>query len=134
MYSLIKIHQSMTLKLQFQFLKSFNFTLLVQNKKIYSYFFYFFLTFIIVIVFKIHVIIFFHTDIVKSVRRNEKEKKNIMNIFFTINRLISAESWCSERERWSFIKLKLKVIMIYLTVFNVIVDVIKKKENFKDKS
>jgi len=82
----------MTLKLQFQFLKSFNFTLLVQNKKIYSYFFYFFLTFIIVIVFKIHVIIFFHTDIVKSVRRNEKEKKNIMNIFFTINRLISAES------------------------------------------
>jgi len=64
----------------------------------------------------------------------KKEKKNIINIFFTINRLISAESWCSERERWSFIKLKLKVIMIYLTVFNVIVDVIKKKENFKDKS
>jgi len=63
----------------------------------------------------------------------KKEKKNIIDIFFTINRSVLAESWCSKRERQLFIKLKLKAIMIYLTVFDVIIDVIKKKEDFKDK-
>ncbi len=49
----------------------------------------------------------------------KKEKKDVTDILFTINRLVSA---------------KLKVIMIYLTVFDVIVDVIKKKEDFRDES
>ncbi len=64
----------------------------------------------------------------------KKEKKDIMNISFIINKSVLAESQCSERERQLFIKLKLKAIIIYLTVFNVIIDVIKKKEDFKDKS
>ena len=64
----------------------------------------------------------------------KKEKKDIINISFTINKSVLAESWCSERERQLFIKLKLKAIMIYLTVFNVIINVLKKKENFKNKS
>ncbi len=61
----------------------------------------------------------------------KKEKKDIINISFTINKSVLAESWCSERERWLFIKLKLKAIMIYLIMFNVIIDVIKKKEDSK---
>jgi len=64
----------------------------------------------------------------------KKEKKDIMNISFIINKSVLAESQCSKRERQLFIKLKLKAIIIYLTVFNVIIDVIKKKEDFKDKS
>ncbi len=69
-----------------------------------------------------------------QLKEMKKEKKDIINISFIINRSVSAEFWCSERERQFFIKLKLKAIMIYLTVFDVIVNVIKKKENFKDKS
>ena len=64
----------------------------------------------------------------------KKEKENVINIFFIINKSVSAESWCSERERQLFIKLKLKAIMTYLTVFNVIINVIKKKEDSKSKS
>ncbi len=64
----------------------------------------------------------------------KKEKEDIMNISFTINRLILAESWCFKRERWSSIKLKLKAIIIYLTVFNVIINVIKKKKDFRNES
>ncbi len=64
----------------------------------------------------------------------KKEKKDVTDISFIIDRSVSAESWHSERKRWFFIKLKLKAIMIYLTVFNVIIDVIKKKEDFKDES
>ena len=64
----------------------------------------------------------------------KKEKEDITNISFIIDRSVSAKSWCSKRERQFFIKLKLKAIMIYLVMFNVIVDVIKKKENFKDES
>ena len=64
----------------------------------------------------------------------KKEKKDVINISFTIDRLVSAESWYFKKERQLFIKLKLKAIMIYLTVFNVIVDVIKKKEDFKSES
>ena len=62
----------------------------------------------------------------------KKEKEDVINIFFIIDKLILAESWCSERERQFFIKLKLKAIMIYLAVFDVIIDVIKKKEDFRD--
>ncbi len=62
----------------------------------------------------------------------KKEKKDIINISFTINKSVSAESWCSKRKRWLFIKLKLKAIMIYLIMFNVIIDVIKKKEDSKN--
>ncbi len=64
----------------------------------------------------------------------KKEKEDVMNIFFTIDRSVLAESWCSKRERQLFIKLKLKAIMIYLTVFDVIVDVMKKKKDFKNES
>ncbi len=64
----------------------------------------------------------------------KKDEKDIMNILFTINRSVLAKSWCSERKRWSFIKLKLKVIMIYLTVFDAIISVIKKKKDSKNKS
>ncbi len=64
----------------------------------------------------------------------KKEKEDVMNIFFTIDRSVSAESWHSERERWLFIKLKLKAIMIYLTVFDAIINVMKKKEDFRDES
>ncbi len=64
----------------------------------------------------------------------KKKKKDVTDISFIIDRSVSAESWHSERERWFFIKLKLKAIIIYLTVFNVIIDVIKKKEDFRDKS
>ncbi len=59
----------------------------------------------------------------------KKEKKNVINILFTINKLVLAESQCSKRERQFFIKLKLKVIMIYSAVFNAIIDVIKKKKD-----
>ena len=69
-----------------------------------------------------------------QLKEMKKEKKNIINISFTIDKSVLAESWCSERERQLFIKLKLKAIMIYLTVFNVIINVLKKKENFKNKS
>ena len=64
----------------------------------------------------------------------KKEKKDITDIFFIIDKSVSAESQCSEKERWFFIKLKLKAIIIYLTVFNAIIDVIKKKKDFKDES
>jgi len=62
----------------------------------------------------------------------KKEKKDVINISFTIDRLVSAESWYFKKERQLFIKLKLKAIMIYLAVFDVIIDVIKKKEDFRD--
>ena len=64
----------------------------------------------------------------------KKEKEDVMNIFFTINRSVLAESWHSERERWLSIKLKLKAIIVYLTVFDAIINVMKKKEDFRDKS
>ncbi len=64
----------------------------------------------------------------------KKKKEDIMNIFFTIDKSVSAESWHSERERQLFIKLRLEVSMIYLTVFNAIIDVIKKKKDFKNES
>jgi len=64
----------------------------------------------------------------------KKEKEDIMNIFFIIDKSVSAKSWCSERERQLFIKLKFKVIMIYSAVFNVIIDVIKKKKDSESKS
>ncbi len=64
----------------------------------------------------------------------KKEKENVINISFTIDRSVLVKSWCFKRERQLSIKLKLKAIMIYLTVFNVIVDVIKKKEDFRDES
>ncbi len=64
----------------------------------------------------------------------KKEKEDITDILFTINRLVSVKSWCFKRERWFFIKLKLKAIIVYLTVFDVIVDVIKKKKDFKSES
>jgi len=64
----------------------------------------------------------------------KKEKKDVMNIFFTIDRSVSAKSWHFKRKRWLFIKLKLKAIIIYLTVFNVIIDVIKKKKDSESKS
>ncbi len=64
----------------------------------------------------------------------KKEKKDVMNIFFIINRSVSAESQHSERERQLSIKLKLKAIITYLTVFNAIINVIKKKKDFKNKS
>jgi len=69
-----------------------------------------------------------------QLKEMKKEKENIINISFTINKSVSAESQCSERERQFFIKLKLKAIMIYLTVFNVIINVIKKKKDFRNKS
>jgi len=62
----------------------------------------------------------------------KKEKKNVINILFTIDKSVLAESWCFKRERQLSIKLKLKVIMIYLAIFNIIIDVIKKKKDFKD--
>ena len=64
----------------------------------------------------------------------KKEKEDITNILFIIDKSVSAKFWCSKKERWLFIKLKLKTIMIYLTVFDAIIDVIKKKEDFKNKS
>ncbi len=64
----------------------------------------------------------------------KKEKKDIINISFTINKSVLTESQHSERERQLFIKLKFKVIMIYLAVFNAIIDVIKKKKDSKNKS
>ena len=64
----------------------------------------------------------------------KKKKEDVTNISFTINKLVLAKSQHSERERWLFIKLKLKAIMIYLTVFNVIVNVIKKKEDSENES
>ncbi len=63
----------------------------------------------------------------------KKEKKDIINILFTINKSILTKSWCFKRERWLFIKLKLKAIMTYLAVFNVIIDVIKKKKDSESK-
>ena len=64
----------------------------------------------------------------------KKEKENVINIFFIINKSVLAESQHFKKERWLFIKLKLKTIMIYLAVFDVIIDVIKKKEDFKNES
>ena len=64
----------------------------------------------------------------------KKEKEDVTDIFFIIDRSVSAKSWHFKRERWFFIKLKLKAIIIYLTVFNVIIDVIKKKKDFRDES
>jgi len=64
----------------------------------------------------------------------KKEKKDIINISFIIDKSISAESWCFKRERQLSIKLKFEAIMIYLTVFNAIINVIKKKEDSKNKS
>jgi len=64
----------------------------------------------------------------------KKKKKDVINILFTINRSVLAESWHFKRERQSSIKLKLKAIIIYLAVFNVIINVIKKKEDFKSES
>jgi len=64
----------------------------------------------------------------------KKEKKDIINISFTINKSVLTESQHSERERQLFIKLKFKAIMIYLAVFNAIIDVIKKKKDSKNKS
>ncbi len=69
-----------------------------------------------------------------QLKEMKKEKKNIIDIFFTINKSVSAEPQCSERERQLSIKLKLKAIMIYLTVFNVIIDVIKKKKDSENES
>jgi len=62
----------------------------------------------------------------------KKEKEDVINISFIINRSVSAESWHSERERWFSIKLKLKAIMIYSAVFDAIINVIKKKEDFRN--
>jgi len=67
--------------------------------------------------------------LLNQLKEMKKEKKNVINILFTINKLVLAESQCSKRERQFFIKLKLKVIMIYLAVFNAIINVIKKKED-----
>jgi len=64
----------------------------------------------------------------------KKEKENIINIFLIIDKSVSAESWHFKRERWLFIKLKVKIIMIYLTVFNAIINVIEKKEDSENKS
>ncbi len=64
----------------------------------------------------------------------KKEKENITDISFTIDKSVSAEPQCSERERWFSIKLELKAIMTYLTVFNAIVDVMKKKEDSESES
>ncbi len=64
----------------------------------------------------------------------KKEKEDVTDISFTIDKSVSAESWCSERERWLSIKLKLKAIMIYSAVFDAIIDVIKKKEDSKSES
>ncbi len=64
----------------------------------------------------------------------KKEKEDIINISFIIDRSVLAEFWCFKKERWFFIKLKLKAIMIYLTVFNAIINVIKKKEDSENKS
>jgi len=64
----------------------------------------------------------------------KKEKEDVMNIFFIIDKSVSAEPQCSERERQFSIKLKLKAIMVYLTVFDAIIDVMKKKEDFRGKS
>jgi len=72
--------------------------------------------------------------LLNQLKEMKKEKENVIDIFFTINKLILAESQCSKRERQLSIKLKLKAIMIYLTVFDVIVDVIKKKKDFKNES
>jgi len=67
--------------------------------------------------------------LLNQLKEMKKEKKNVINILFTINKLVLAESQCSKRERQFFIKLKLKVIMIYSAVFNAIIDVIKKKKD-----
>jgi len=64
----------------------------------------------------------------------KKKKKDITNILFIINKSVSAESQHFKRERQLFIKLKLKAIIIYLVVFNAIIDVIKKKKDFKNES
>jgi len=72
--------------------------------------------------------------LLNQLKEMKKEKENVIDIFFTINKLILAESQCFKRERQLSIKLKLKAIMIYLTVFDVIVDVIKKKKDFKNES
>jgi len=70
--------------------------------------------------------------LLNQLKEMKKEKKNVINILFTINKLVLAESQCSKRERQFFIKLKLKVIMIYSAVFNAIIDVIKKKKDSKN--
>jgi len=67
--------------------------------------------------------------LLNQLKEMKKEKKNVINILFTINKLVLAESQCFKRERQFFIKLKLKVIMIYSAVFNAIIDVIKKKKD-----
>ncbi len=64
----------------------------------------------------------------------KKKKKDIIDILFTINKSVLAESQHSKRKRQSFIKLKLKAIMIYLIMFDAIIDVIKKKKDFKNES
>ena len=64
----------------------------------------------------------------------KKEKKDVTDILFIINRSVLAESQHFKKERWLFIKLKLKTIMIYLAVFDVIIDVIKKKEDSESES
>ncbi len=64
----------------------------------------------------------------------KKEKKDIIDISFTINRSVLAESQHFKRERQSSIKLKFKAIMIYSVVFDAIIDVIKKKEDFRNES
>jgi len=69
-----------------------------------------------------------------QLKEMKKEKKDVMNIFFIINRSVLAESQHFKRERQLFIKLKLKAIITYLTVFNAIINVIKKKKDFKNKS
>ena len=64
----------------------------------------------------------------------KKEKKDVTDIFFIIDKSVLAESWCFKKERWFSIKLRFKAIIIYLTVFNAIIDVIKKKEDSKNES
>jgi len=64
----------------------------------------------------------------------KKEKEDVINILFIINKSVLAESWCSKRERQLFIKLRLKAIMIYSAVFDAIIDVIKKKEDSESES
>jgi len=77
---------------------------------------------------------FFISVLLNQLEEMKKEKKNVINILFTINKSVLAESQHFKRERQLSIKLKLKAIMIYLAVFNVIINVIKKKKDFKSES
>jgi len=77
---------------------------------------------------------FFILILSNQLEEMKKEKKDIIDISFTINRSVLAESQHFKRERQSSIKLKFKAIMIYSVVFDAIIDVIKKKEDFRNES